>query len=190
MKKQNKKTLWKVFLVSITAVAAVFFWQINTGEKAFLSRYNLEGKDLKTMVATLENDTNESSGFQAIINAHELLLSDATRRMSFPLPEDEFYVSIAPYIHQTHPCSTHNLVTCRGELKNEDFVLTIVNNHNQEMIIHQQMVHSLNNGFIGVWLPRNIEVTITISQGLLSATSTLTTYDTDNTCLTTLQLKE
>lgn len=31
------------------------------------------------------------------------------------LGEDEFYLSIAPFVEVTHPCTFHSLTTCRGE---------------------------------------------------------------------------
>ena len=41
------------------------------------------------------------------------------------LPDNQTYVSIAPYLTSTHDCFYHSLTTCLGELDNEDIQVTI-----------------------------------------------------------------
>jgi hypothetical protein len=47
---------------------------------------------------------------------------------------------------------------------------------------------SMSNGFIDLWLPRDIEGTLTITQGELSATKLISTESGEPTCETTMQL--
>jgi hypothetical protein len=46
------------------------------------------------------NITNQS----ASITSHELIVTDSEgNQVSYDLPEDEFFLSIAPYVNETHP---------------------------------------------------------------------------------------
>jgi len=103
------------------------------------------------------------------------------------IPEDKFYLSFAPYIDNTHTCGTHNLVTCRGELKNESFNVLIEDSNGN--IIVDQVMTSFDSGFIGIWLPDDMDLSITVSQDGLEATKSISTYEYSDTCLTTLQLQ-
>ncbi len=52
-----------------------------------------------------------------------------------------------------------------------------------------EVITSLKNGFIELWLPRDVEGILTISINGLSATEEIGTFDDDLTCLTTMELK-
>lgn len=61
-----------------------------------------EGKEIKELVSdySLRNIKDQS----ASITSHELIATNRDgNQVSYDLPEDEFFVSIAPYIEQTHP---------------------------------------------------------------------------------------
>ncbi|QKS69975.1 hypothetical protein FLK61_24680 [Paenalkalicoccus suaedae] len=48
--------------------------------------------------------TGENTEGTAVVNATELLITDeSNNQVSHELPEDEFYVSIAPFFSTTHP---------------------------------------------------------------------------------------
>ena len=76
------------------------------------------------------------------------------------LPEDQFYVSIAPYVDQTHECYYHNLASCQGELVGEDLDVTITSDDGEVLV--DETVTTYDNGFVGFWLPRDIEGTIEV----------------------------
>jgi len=102
------------------------------------------------------------------------------------LPKDEFFVSFAPYLIETHPCTIHNLAGCRGELANKEFAVYI---EDQEGNIYvDEQLTSQPNGFIDLWLPRNKDFQITISYNGKTAKTNFTTFKDDNTCITTLPL--
>jgi len=46
----------------------------------------------------------------------------------------------------------------------------------------------MENGFVGVWLPRNMNASIEVLYNGLSAQTSISTFSGSNTCLTTLQL--
>lgn len=49
-------------------------------------------------------------------------------------------------------------------------------------------VKSQSNGFIDLWLPRDRKYRMTISQEGRTAQSEISTFESDDTCLTTMQL--
>lgn len=103
------------------------------------------------------------------------------------LPKDKFYLSFAPYISQTHPCGTHSLTTCQGELVNQEIHAVITDKEGKEIV--NSDLTTMANGFVGVWLPRNIDGTVRVSFDGKVAQTQISTYAGSNTCLTTaLQL--
>ena len=116
-----------------------------------------------------------------------MLLGDSQQQVELELPNGKFYLSFAPYVNQTHPCANHNLVTCRGELKNKSFEVKIVDSQTNTVIIEKTIISS-SNGFAGIWLPINKRYQITVSYENFSATDEVSTFTTSNTCLTTLKL--
>lgn len=104
-----------------------------------------------------------------------------------PVATDEFYLSIAPYVSQTHPCTFHSLTTCVGEMQRAPIELTIADSSTGELVFAGQRTTN-DNGFVGVWLPRNGEFKVTIRSEQGVAEQTVTTGEQDPTCLTTMQL--
>ena len=102
-----------------------------------------------------------------------------------PLTGDEFYVSFAPYVNQTHDCYYHSLTTCTGELGNADIHVTVTSDAG-EVLVDEDMT-TFDNGFVGLWLPRDIEATLEVTYGDLSLTQDIATGEEDPTCLTTTQ---
>lgn len=152
-----------------------------------LEKYDLNGKSTEQLVEYLENKLNEPYGLSASINGKSLIIKDDKDQITIDLEDDLFYLSMAPYFNQTHPCGIHNLVTCRGELKNESFEVKIIDTISQEVIVDKTMT-SYNNGFIGVWLPKDRQLTIEIMKDGYQAIANISTSDASNTCLTTLKL--
>lgn len=128
-------------------------------------------------------------GLMASIRPYELLLTDDVHPdVTLPMPAEEFYVSIAPYVDQTHECHFHSLTTCTGELFDEEVDLTVTDAATGEVIV-EETLRTQGNGFLGLWLPRDIDATIEVSQGSRSASTSISTAGDDvPTCLTTMQL--
>ncbi|WP_255375519.1 CueP family metal-binding protein [Saccharomonospora sp. CUA-673] len=108
------------------------------------------------------------------------------REIAVPLGEDRFYLSVAPYVDETHECYYHSLTTCRGELANEDIGVRIID-ETGEVLVDEQ-VTTFDNGFVGFWLPRDIEGTIEVTHDGRTGQSNFSTSKEGATCLTTLQL--
>lgn len=123
----------------------------------------------------------------ASIDPRELrIVNEDSTEMSIPLPKDEFFISIAPYVIKTHPCTVHNLAKCRGEMANKIFNVRIEDSEGSVFL--DQVMPSIPNGFIDLWLPRDKKFNIQISSEGRTAQSELSTFEDDNTCLTTMRL--
>lgn len=130
-------------------------------------------------VGTFENVT-------ASITSHELIVTDNGKKTSFDLPEDEFFVSIAPFIENTHECAIHNLTGCQGELAEKNFDVLIQDE--EGTVVIDETITSLENGFIDLWLPRDRTYQVKIEYDGKSVESEIDTFKDDNTCITTMQL--
>lgn len=106
---------------------------------------------------------------------------------SVPLPEDVMVVAIAPYVETTHECATHYMSGCKGELFNK--VVNVVAKRKDSKVIIAEDMMTMSNGFIELWLPRDLEIDLTIVYKEKESRGTITTYSDSNTCITTFQLK-
>ncbi|MDE0573922.1 CueP family metal-binding protein [Demequina sp. B12] len=129
---------------------------------------------------------DRTEDFMASVRYDELLVLTDGSEESMPLTGDEFYVSFAPYVNQTHDCYYHSLTTCTGELGNADIHVTVTSDAG-EVLVDEDMT-TFDNGFVGLWLPRDIEATLEVTYGDLSLTQDIATGEEDPTCLTTTQL--
>ncbi|HNQ42716.1 MAG TPA: CueP family metal-binding protein [Saprospiraceae bacterium] len=151
---------------------------------AFLEKYGLSGLSVEEIVQKLDSTTSDPSGLKASINSDYLILSDDTNNVRLALPKDKFYLAFAPYISTTHPCGTHSLTSCQGELINHEIHTIITDNEGNE-IINADLI-TMMNGFAGVWLPRNIDGTVSVNYDGKVAQAPISTYAGSNTCLTTM----
>ena len=156
-----------------------------------LADYGLAGFDARQVIDTLDAVAvaDRSGTLMASVRPNELLVSDDQgRETSLAMPDDVFYVSVAPYVDQTHDCYFHSLTTCKGEIRNADVRVVVTDKATGETLIDETRT-TFDNGFVGLWLPRNIDATITITYDGRSATTDLSTRtDEDATCVTTMRL--
>ncbi|CNH43708.1 copper-binding periplasmic metallochaperone CueP [Yersinia pekkanenii] len=188
------KTFASVARLAIIALAAVTFSQfasaqsVSAAETEFLTQHGLAGKTTEQMIETIDQLKQERPlAYSASVTGTELTLSDGQQQYTFPLG-DKFYLSFAPFVNQTHPCFNHSLSGCRGELANTPFDVKITDKTGK--VIMQDTLTSYQNGFIGVWLPRNTEGTIEVSYQGVKGRSPFATHAESQTCMTTLQLKK
>lgn len=162
-----------------------------THESGFLAEHDLAGLDAAQIIDHLDQVpvAERPTELMASVRADHLLLADAEQQLILPLPEDRFYLSLAPYLDQTHECYYHSLTTCRGELANEPITVRITDDATGQTLLEEQ-VSTFDNGFAGFWLPRGITGTIEVSHDGHTGQSTFSTSDEAATCLTTLQLTQ
>ncbi|AIW40971.1 CueP family metal-binding protein [Paenibacillus polymyxa] len=132
--------------------------------------------------------TRKATAQSASITSSQLSVSeDGKTTKTYALPDNEFFLSIAPYMEQTHPCATHSLTGCQGEMKDEEFSVTI-HDSTGNSVMNKTLVKSQSNGFIDLWLPRDKTYSVTVEHEGKSAKSQISTFETDDTCITTMQL--
>lgn len=154
----------------------------------FLAEHDLAGMQAQQIVDHLDRVpvAERPSDLIASVRADHLVLSDADNEVSLVFDEDGFYLSMAPYVEQTHDCFYHSLTTCRGELANEEIGVRIID-ADGTILVEEQMT-TFDNGFVGFWLPEDIEGTVEVAHDGRTAVSTFSTSDDGATCLTTLRL--
>lgn len=159
--------------------------------ETFLNDHDLTGLDAPQIIERLDTIllADRPQDLMASIRVDELLLTDAQQReVILPMPQDQFYLSFAPYQSQTHDCYFHSLTTCTGELQNTNIHVSVIDNQTGQTVIEETQ-RTYDNGFLGLWLPRNLDATLTVETNGLTASTPISTSTTeDPTCLTTLQL--
>lgn len=156
-----------------------------------LAEHNLNGLNAKQIIEELDTMplADRPTDLIASVRPNELILTDEQQReTSIETPTDEFYVSVAPYQSQTHECYYHSLTTCVGELQNTAVDVKVTNSETGETLIDETR-STFDNGFLGIWLPRGIEATLSVEvDGRTASTLISTATSEDPTCITTLQL--
>ena len=160
---------------------------------SLLDQHGLSGLDARQIIDQLDAQpvADRPTDLLASVEPDELVLTDPTDRTgettTLPMPDDEFYLSVAPYRDQTHNCVFHSLTTCQGELSGQDIEVTVTDDQTGQVILDDTRT-TFDNGFVGLWLPRDTTGTLTIRYDDAEATSPVGTGDDDLTCLTTMQL--
>ncbi|WP_261624993.1 CueP family metal-binding protein [Nesterenkonia marinintestina] len=155
-----------------------------------LERLDADSEDPVEVIEQLDTMPVEDrpEGVFASVETDELILSDDTGdQAELSLPDDEVYLSAAPYVEQTHECHFHSLTTCVGEQRNSEISVKITDLDEDEVIV-DEVTRTYDNGFIGYWVPAEAELEISIDHEEGSLTETVTTREGDPTCLTELRL--
>ncbi len=146
---------------------------------------NIENMSVKEKI---EYFSNNDSDYRASATDSVLTVIDKDgNKTEYDMPEDEFYISIAPYINSTHPCAYHVPTGCSGELKSKEFDIKVTTEGGT--VVLDEKVKSYKNGFIDLWLDRDETYTVEISYNGKSVVEEISTYSGDYTCITTMQLK-
>lgn len=103
-----------------------------------------------------------------------------------PMPPDTMFVSVAPYVNRTHPCTTHYMSGCQGELV--DVAMRVRATLPDGTAVLDEVMRTGANGFLDLWLPRDQAIVLSVSVDGYAATGFLTTMADSATCITTLRL--
>lgn len=154
---------------------------------AVLDKLGVSGLDTIAVVDALDQKAGERQrDVLASVRYDSVVLKDGDREASLKIPDGRFYLSVAPYVEQTHECFYHSLTSCKGELADKSVDVTITDSAGKTLV--DGPVTTYANGFVGFWLPRDIAGTITVKYDGRTATSPISTGKDAPTCLTTLQL--
>lgn len=162
----------------------------STSAPDILAAYDLDRLDVAEVIERLDTMpvADRPSGLLASVQPDALVLKDESGGESrLPMPEDEVYISVAPFRDQTHECHFHSLTTCLGELSDAEIRITLTSDDGAVLIDETRRTY--DNGFTGLWVPRGIEATLTIEhEGLAGRVPVSTMAADDPTCITSLQL--
>ena len=159
-----------------------------TSVQTLIEAHDLAGMDAAEMIDHLDRVPMEErpTDLLASVMPEQLVLASATEEVALELPEDSFYLSIAPFVNQTHECHYHSLTTCVGELSNQEVNLAVTDASGEVLIDEQRT--TFDNGFVGVWVPADSNGTIEITYDGLTGTTNFSTGSESATCITDLQL--
>ena len=175
------------FRIIMIAIAASFILvacnNTSTNEE---SKNESQGTvDIKQLVHDYSVGNKEADS--ASITSKHLIITDGDQEETvLDLPKDEFFVSIAPFVNETHPCTNHSLTGCQGEMVEQTFDVYIEDLDGKVVI--DETMQSLKNGFIDLWLPRDQTFRVKITHEGKEVESEISTFENDGTCITTMQL--
>lgn len=180
---RTKKIVGLLLIVIVMGIGALVFNTKPVSAESILQRLDLNDQELTSIVMALDERLDEPQDIGARITGEALYLYQGEDEVSVPLPKDLFFVSIAPYINDVHPCQVHNLITCRGELYGETMLITITLNDGSVLYSEERTTQA--NGFIGLWLPAGIEGTLSVEMPNRSVSHPISTFANSDTCITT-----
>lgn len=154
---------------------------------ALLREHGLEGVGTEEVVEQLDRTHEDrAAGLTSSVTYDEVVLTDGGTETVLPMPEDRFYLAVAPWTSTTHECFHHSPSGCQGELVGEEFDVRVTDDAGAEVL--SGTMTSYENGFVGLWLPQDITGTLEISSDAGTATQQFSTFADDPTCLTTMRL--
>ncbi len=157
------------------------------GAEALLDEYGIDGGSVEEVVEALDaTHADRDKGLAASVTAGQVVLADEDRQAALDVPQDRFYLAVAPYETTTHDCFHHSLSGCQGELVDTPVHVTVTGADGTVLVDEERTTYA--NGFVGLWLPANIEGTIEVRAQGGTATADIATGADDPTCLTTLRL--
>jgi len=121
----------------------------------------------------------------ATSQAVHFVFPDGTE-VQVPMPLDSMFVSVAPYVTRTHPCTTHYMSGCQGELVGVEMLVRA--SLSDGTIVLDEVMRTGANGFLDLWLPRDEAILLSVSVDGYAADGFLTTMSDSATCITTLRL--
>ncbi|MGL4667450.1 MAG: copper-binding periplasmic metallochaperone CueP, partial [Saezia sp.] len=159
-----------------------------SSQDQFLAQHGLQGKTPVEMIDYIDQlPQARLLSYNASVTATQLKLSDGKNTYTYALPEDKFYLSIAPYVTYTHDCFNHSLSGCRAELTNTPYQVTVKDEAGN--ILFNNAVVSFSNGFYGLWLPRNTRGTVEVEYNGLKGAFPFSSSSQSQTCMTTIRLQ-
>lgn len=175
----------RLLMIGIIAVTLISTQYVLNSDDETSSLTDDSTQDIKQLVEYYSKGTIKHE--EASITSHQLIVTEENGVERFyDLPEDKFFISIAPFINVTHPCSIHSLTGCEAELGGEAFDI-LIKDENGEIILDDKITAHAN-GFIDLWLPRDQTLDVSISHEEKSTQAELSTFKGNDTCITTMKL--
>jgi hypothetical protein len=147
----------------------------------------LESLDAEAALALANKWYERNDDVKSFITTEKISFTFSEKKtVEILLPADKMVVAFAPYVNKTHPCETHYMSGCQGELV--EVPVKVLAKKSDGSVLLDQFMKTMPNGFIELWLPRNQEFILTVESMGKRAEGVITTYPDSNTCITTFQL--
>ena len=109
------------------------------------------------------------------------------REVVVPMPDDVMLVSVAPYFTHTHPCATHYMSGCQGELVGAPVhVLALAADGT---VLIDEVMTTPANGFLDLWLPRDQSIELQMTLDGYRTVGLVSTHAGSDTCVTTMRFE-
>ena len=147
----------------------------------------LEGLDAEAALSLANKWHDDNVDVESFITSKKISFTFSEgNTVEILLPADKMVVALAPYVNKTHPCEIHYMSGCQGELV--EVPVKVLAKKSDGSLLLDQLMKTMPNGFIELWLPRDQEISLTVESMGKRAEGVITTYPDSNTCITTLQL--
>lgn len=158
--------------------------------EALLADLDLADSDVTGVIDHLDRlpVDERPTDLMASVQPDELVLTDGQKEATMTLPEGKSYVSIAPFVDETHDCFYHSLTTCLGELSGKGVEVMITDSATGETVVDESTT-TFDNGFVGFWVPSGITATIEVTAEGKTGTTEFSTKSDGPTCVTDLKLQ-
>jgi hypothetical protein len=144
-------------------------------------------EDLDARAAVEVANAWKGNGVTSYADAEEVVFAFPDgAEVRIPMPADAFFVSVAPYVDHTHPCTTHYMSGCQGELV--DVAFRVRATLPDGTVVLDDTVRTGANGFLDLWLPRDQAILLSVSASGYAADAILATAADSPTCITTVRL--
>ena len=202
----TEKEIYMKQIIKITLLFIIIIWLLGCGGKGksieaqdpvlskgsaevstIISPSRLKGLHAGEALALANQWKTEAPYVTSFVTPEEVSFKfDDGEMVNIPIESEKMVVAVAPYINETHPCETHYMSGCQGELINVP-VDVVVKSKDGTVIINESM-KTMTNGFVELWLPRDMELGVIIESKGLRSDGTISTYSSSNTCVTTFKL--
>lgn len=177
-----------IIFISLAVIVVLYLLGANASNDSItkvVSKEHPTNNEVQELIDGYSEREIKDSG--ASITGQDLIVYHEEGEEKYPLGEELFFISFAPYIDTTHPCETHSLSGCQGEMVNED-VEVVIKTEDGEIIFDETMSTG-GNGFINLWVTRDQTYELKIFYEGKEVSQSFSSFSNSATCITTLQLK-
>lgn len=178
-----------IIFISLAVVVVLYVLGVNEPNDSIAKIVAKEHPTNNEVQELIDGYSNrEIRDSSASITGENLIVFHEEGEEKYPLGEELFFVSFAPYIDTTHPCEIHSLSGCQGEMVNEDIEVVIETKDGE--VIFDETVTTGVNGFINLWVTRDQTYKLKVFYEGKEVSQSFSSFSDSATCITTpLQLQ-
>jgi hypothetical protein len=148
---------------------------------------DVDGLNARDALALANTWKTTEKGVTTFVDTQRISFEFADgKKTSVRLPDAKMVVAIAPYITSTHPCETHYMSGCQGEMAST--TVRVYGTSADGLVVVDDAITTMANGFFELWLVRDLEIQLTVEYDGKRASQLISTKSNSNTCITTMRL--